>query len=232
MNTSASGVGLDQYFDISGARTFNGIGYYSRYFQDAISYKTAQWEGWQLAFTVDTNSRSENNKVKVVTDTEYSATYYSAFASYDFGVKELKNKLYLSAVKGNGLAYNPAHSIEVDQDQRWQVALKSTLKAFTLGLHYGEQSLTKASNHTIRPSNALGFVALSYNSERQLVGLSYSVAKYADDLGKGKVTQSQLALGYQYHLTKGADLTATVAHFDNGVANKANSVMLGSALNF
>lgn len=238
MNTSASGVGLDQYFDISGARTFNGIGYYSRYFQDAISYKTSSWKGLQFALTVDSNSRSENSKVKVVSDTQYSATYYSAFASYEFELSEFKNKFYLGMVKGSGLSYNFAHSssspypIEIDRDQRWQVAFKSTYRALTFATHYGEQEVVSHSDHSVKPSNRLGFVALSYNGPRHLVGLTYSEAKYNDDNGKSDVTQSQLALGYQYHLTKGADLTLTLAHYDADGGNKAKMAMVGSALNF
>ncbi len=88
------------------------------------------------------------------------------------------------------------------------------------------------SDHSIKPNNRLGFVALSYNTPRHLVGLTYSEAKYDDDNGKADVTQSQVALGYQYHLTKGAELTATLAHFDADGGNKAKMVMVGSALNF
>ena len=107
--------------------------------------------------------------------------------------------MYLSAVKGNGLSYNFAHStsfpypIEVDQDQRWQVAFKSNYRAFTFALHYGEQDVVVHSDHSIEPHNRLGFVALSYNTPRHLVGLTYSEAKYDDDNGKADVTQSQVA---------------------------------------
>lgn len=235
MNTGASGVGLDQYFDIQGARTFNGIGYYSRYFQDTMSYKTPLFKGLQLALAVDNNSRQENSKIKILStdsETAYSATYYSALLTYDFEFSGLKNKFFASYVKGNGLAYSFAHSSNIDQDERMQIAFKTNYNLWNFAAHYGKEDVTKSTDHNVEPSNKLMFLTAFYNSERHLLGVTYSRASYDDDNGSDDVVQTQYALGYQYHLTKGAELTATLAQFDTDTDNKAKSLILGTALNF
>lgn len=244
VDTGVSGQGMDQYYDIDSAKTFNGIGYYSRYFQDAFTYKSPVFKGLQVSASVDNNSRQNTDQVKYNYDSgssitvlaeDYSATYYSLLASYDFSIQDAKIKLYTGGVKGSGLSLNVGHLINTQDEERFYAAASGEYKGVTLSTYYASTDFEKyESTEKYKTTNLM--LAASYKFDRNSVALSYSKSVFESPTDESE--QDQIALGYRRHMTKEVAVTLNFAQFDinhdvdKASDNTAYSTTIGTALNF
>ncbi len=244
VDTGVSGQGLDQYYDVAGAKSFNGVGYYSRYFQDAFTYKTPVMKGFQLAATVDNNSRQDTKAIKYTYDSgssvttlaeEYSGTYYSLLATYNLELFGTKTKFFLGGVKGAGLSFNAAHLINTQSEERAYAAFNTTYKDLQFGAYYATSEYEKYNSEDVYNTTNM-MVAGSYKFDRNSVGATYSRAEFKAPTDT--TTQSQIALGYKRFLAKSVALTVNAARMDidhdsaTTTDNIAYIGTVGTALNF
>lgn len=232
-NTGAAALSLDQWLDIKNAMPFMGV--YSRLFQDAIKYATPVFAGFQLQVSVDNNSVEENKKVAHSSDTDYSATYYSAQLAYNLALGESKTKMGVGFVKGTGIAYNTPLWINTENEERYSVFVHSIVGPWAFNAYYAKTDFTKyetTNEYTITNMSA----GAAYTFEKNKLALTYANAVY--ETPSDEQTQYQVALGYQRNIHPNVIVTATGSYvdisFDKTTANdnKAYVAAIGTMLNF